>query len=147
MTILGVDPGTRKVGFAVVDERGEAHDIGIEADRRLCRAGSRAQGALGIRGDRRRHGHQRAALATDLAGLGVPVTYVDERETTLRARSLYFADHPPRGWRRLIPLGMQLPPRPDRRLCSGPDRAPVPCGRRQPWGQRLTETFPHLGRY
>lgn len=51
-------------------------------------------------------------LATDLAGLGVPLTYVDERETTLRARSLYFADHPPRGWRRLIPLGMQLPPRP-----------------------------------
>jgi RNase H-fold protein (predicted Holliday junction resolvase) len=42
----------------------------------------------------------------------VPVTYVDERETTLRARSLYFADHPPRGWRRLIPLGMQMPPRP-----------------------------------
>jgi hypothetical protein len=37
---------------------------------------------------------------------------VDERETTLRARALYFADHPPRGWRRLIPLGLQLPPRP-----------------------------------
>lgn len=37
---------------------------------------------------------------------------VSERETTLQARELYFQHHPPRGWRRLLPKGMRLPPEP-----------------------------------
>lgn len=57
-------------------------------------------------------GTNAAGIRTLLAAVGVPVHLVDERETTLRARALYFADHPPRGWRKLIPLGMQVPPRP-----------------------------------
>ncbi|HUN29077.1 MAG TPA: Holliday junction resolvase RuvX [Alphaproteobacteria bacterium] len=112
MTILGVDPGTRKVGFAVVDGHGQAHDLGIEPIgefvarvRALMARWTFERIAVGA-------GTNAKMLAGELAGLGVPVAYVDERETTLRARSLYFADHPPRGWRRLIPLGMQLPPRP-----------------------------------
>ena len=52
------------------------------------------------------------ALAAELGDLGVPIHLVDEYETTRRARELYFAEHPPRGWRRLIPLGLQLPPGP-----------------------------------
>ncbi|MFN4032803.1 MAG: hypothetical protein ACK4ME_04165 [Fimbriimonadales bacterium] len=35
-----------------------------------------------------------------------------ERHTTLRARELYYAHHPPRGWRRLLPKGMRVPPEP-----------------------------------
>jgi RNase H-fold protein (predicted Holliday junction resolvase) len=112
MTILGVDPGTRKVGFAVVDDQGQPHDLGIEPIddfgarvHQLMERWTIAAIAVGT-------GTNARTLGGVLSGLGVPVTYVDERETTLRARSLYFADHPPRGWRRLIPLGMQLPPRP-----------------------------------
>jgi hypothetical protein len=41
-----------------------------------------------------------------------PVRLVDEAGTTLRARARYFAEHPPRGWRRLIPLSLQTPPEP-----------------------------------
>ena len=37
---------------------------------------------------------------------------VAERDTTLRARELYFQYHPPRGWRRLLPKGMRVPPEP-----------------------------------
>jgi hypothetical protein len=37
---------------------------------------------------------------------------VAERDTTLRARELYFQYHPPRGWRRLLPKGMRIPPEP-----------------------------------
>lgn len=37
---------------------------------------------------------------------------VPERNTTLQARALYFAHHPPRGWRRLLPKGMRVPPEP-----------------------------------
>jgi len=110
--VLGVDPGTRKIGFAVVDADGQTVDLGIEAiegfaqrARDLIKRWEFTAVAVGT-------GTNAHALMGDLAGLGVPVISVDERETTLRARSLYFADHPPRGWRRLIPLGMQLPPRP-----------------------------------
>ena len=47
-----------------------------------------------------------------LEGLGLPIHLVDEYETSREARGLYFAEHPPRGWRRLVPLGLQLPERP-----------------------------------
>ena len=43
---------------------------------------------------------------------GLPFALVDERETTLQARARFFIDHPPRGWRRLMPRGMLLPDRP-----------------------------------
>ena len=110
--ILGIDPGTRKAGFAIVSPDGGVIDLGIEPiDALLERARALVAQhtvvtiALG-------EGTNAVALGQALAELGVPVKFVDERETTLRARSLYFADHPPRGWRKLIPLGMQVPPRP-----------------------------------
>jgi RNase H-fold protein (predicted Holliday junction resolvase) len=112
MTILGVDPGTRKVGFAVVDGQGETQDLGIEL---IADFLGRVQGLMGrwaFTAIAVGTGTNARALGGELAALGIPVIYVDERETTLKARSLYFADHPPRGWRRLIPLGMQVPPRP-----------------------------------
>jgi hypothetical protein len=52
------------------------------------------------------------AVVEAAAALGLPVERVDEAGTTLRARARYFADHPPRGWRRLLPLGLQTPPEP-----------------------------------
>lgn len=112
MTILGIDPGTRKVGVAVVDAEGNALELAIETLEAIeARARDlvtrHAIGAIAMG-----KGTNAAVLAQHLSGLGLPISYVDERETTLRARSLYFADNPPRGWRRLIPLGMQLPPRP-----------------------------------
>jgi RNase H-fold protein (predicted Holliday junction resolvase) len=110
--ILGVDPGTRKAGYAVVDGTGEVLCQGIEEleqmTARVAEIGAShkiAAVALGT-------GTNADRLHVILAALGVPVYLVDERETTLRARALYFADNPPRGWRRLVPLGMQLPPRP-----------------------------------
>lgn len=110
--VLGIDPGTRKAGFAVLEPSGAVRERGIESiDALIDRARSLIARhevvmiALGT-------GTNAEALGAALAPLGVPVTLVDERETTLRARPLYFADHPPRGWRKLIPLGMQVPPRP-----------------------------------
>jgi RNase H-fold protein (predicted Holliday junction resolvase) len=57
-------------------------------------------------------GTNAAAVAAAVRELGLPFELVDERETTLRARARFFADHPPRGWKRLIPAGMLLPDRP-----------------------------------
>lgn len=38
------------------------------------------------------------------------VAVQEERATTLAARRRYFEDHPRRGWRRFLPLSLQLPP-------------------------------------
>ena len=46
-----------------------------------------------------------------LQELGLAVQLVDERGTTLAARDRYWQLHPPRGWQRLIPNGLRLPPR------------------------------------
>ncbi len=51
-------------------------------------------------------------IKSALERLGLPIHLVDEYETSRAARVLYFAHHPPRGWRRLIPLGLQVPDRP-----------------------------------
>ncbi len=51
-----------------------------------------------------------SALWTAQLSNVLPVTLVDERGTTLTARTRYWQLWPPRGWRRLVPLGLQLPP-------------------------------------
>ncbi len=40
------------------------------------------------------------------------VISVDERDSTLNARGIFWAMHPPTGWRRFLPLSLQTPPRP-----------------------------------
>ncbi len=51
-------------------------------------------------------------ITASLAPLGLPVYLVDERETTLHARRLYYAENPARGIQRFLPEGLRLPPRP-----------------------------------
>ncbi len=111
--VLGIDPGTRKCGYAVVVSPGaEPLELGIVPTEEFAarvrdlvlRFAPRAI-ALGA-------GTNTAPVAAMLQGLPLPVRAVDERETTLLARRRYFAANPPRGWRRLVPRGMLLPPRP-----------------------------------
>jgi RNase H-fold protein (predicted Holliday junction resolvase) len=111
--VLGIDPGTRKAGFAIVNYRdGAVVDLGIEPVEDLLARATRLVTMHDVGTIALGQGTNADALRLALSSLGVPVRLVDERETTLRARALYFADHPPRGWRKLIPLGMQVPPRP-----------------------------------
>ncbi len=110
--ILGIDPGTRKVGYALIDLAGAVLGRGIEEPERLrerlliVTSGHRVTAiALG-------KGTNARVVRAELAEIEVPIHLIDERATTLDARTLYFDDNPPRGWRRLIPRGMQLPPCP-----------------------------------
>lgn len=114
MIVLGIDPGTQKAGFAVVDPATDETALRLGVVQLgdllgrvegLCREFEITAIALG-------QGTHAGTVGEMLERVRVPVHFVDEHETTLRARSLYFEDHPPRGWRRLIPRGMQLPPRP-----------------------------------
>jgi RNase H-fold protein (predicted Holliday junction resolvase) len=111
--VLGIDPGTRKCGYAIVAQAGAPPlAMGIELTEDLAaRVGlllrTYAPGAIALGAGT--NGKNVAAL---LAGSGLPIHITDEVATTLRARVRYFADNPPRGWRKFVPRGMLLPPRP-----------------------------------
>lgn len=49
------------------------------------------------------------ALVGETLGDAFPVDVVDERNSTLEARELYFRENPPAGWRRLVPRFLLLP--------------------------------------
>ena len=110
--IICVDPGRSKAGYALLEPSGSVLAAGIEAigdlpERLRALAGERAVAAIALGA-----GTNARKIETALASLGLPIHLVDEYETTRMARALYFADHPPRGWRRIVPLGLQVPPRP-----------------------------------
>jgi RNase H-fold protein (predicted Holliday junction resolvase) len=109
--VLGVDPGMRKAGYALLDESGQVVERGIEPieslTQRLGDVVSRHRADVIALGG----GTNARAMAAALAPLGIPHHLVDERESTLAARRLYYADHPARGLAALVPLGMRFPPR------------------------------------
>jgi RNase H-fold protein (predicted Holliday junction resolvase) len=111
--LLGVDPGTRKCGYAVVERIGAPPlALGIAP---LAEFGAqltvlRAEFPIDMVAIG--HGTNAGVVSNVVREAGLPLALVDERETTLRARARFFADHPPRGWRRLVPRGMLLPDRP-----------------------------------
>lgn len=111
--ILGIDPGTRKVGYAVAPDRVSAPlALGILPVETLVDRLAPLIERHGVTDVAMGAGTNAGALVGVIESLGLPVHLVDETGTTYRARALYFADNPPRGWRRLLPIGLQLPPRP-----------------------------------
>jgi len=111
--VLAVDPGSAKCGLAVVGLDGETRELEVVQRDQLAQALADLVDEFEVRallvGDRtgsRDVVAQIASLYPDLTVQTAP-----EHETTLRARDRYFKDHPPRGWRRLVPRGMLLPPR------------------------------------
>ncbi|HZZ66134.1 MAG TPA: hypothetical protein VFE17_11580 [Candidatus Baltobacteraceae bacterium] len=111
--VLGVDPGTRKVGWALIEEgRTEPIALGIEPVATLIERLAPLLQAHPIKAVALGAGTNAQAVQRQLGSLGAPVHLIDETDTTYRARALYFADNPPGGWRRWLPLGLQLPPRP-----------------------------------
>jgi len=110
--VLGIDPGTGKAGYAVLDADGTALVQGIEGlagllDRLKAVVAEFGPSALAVG-----RGTNAGRVIKSLEALGLPVHQVDEYETTRFARTLYFAENPPAGWRRLVPRSLQVPPRP-----------------------------------
>jgi RNase H-fold protein (predicted Holliday junction resolvase) len=118
--ILAIDPGLDKCGVAVVDTAAPSAGSRQVRERAVV---PRAELAATVRewvarhhiativlGDRTGAAH----VERELASLGLPVTVsrVDEHLSTLEGKRRYFIEHPPRGWRRLIPQGLLTPPVP-----------------------------------
>lgn len=110
--VLGVDPGRDKAGFALLEASGEVVETGVVP---VAGATERLRAVLtgrDVEAIALGRGTNAAGLRKLLMVLGPPIHLVDEFETSRRARELYFEEHPPRGWRRLIPAGLQTPPVP-----------------------------------
>jgi RNase H-fold protein (predicted Holliday junction resolvase) len=110
--VIGVDPGRSKAGYALLDESGRVASAGIEPIDRLPECLCSILKERCVRAIALGRGTNSRAVATALESLKIPIHMVDEYETSRAARSLFFTEHPPRGWRRLIPIGLQVPPRP-----------------------------------
>lgn len=128
--ILGIDPGRVKTGLALVEPGGAIVWRAIvpvaELRAQLEEVLTKNQVARIALGDSTASAETAALLkevleqseATKNEASGEAprekprVEIVDERNSTLQARALYFEHHPPRGWRRLVPLGLQDAPEP-----------------------------------
>jgi RNase H-fold protein (predicted Holliday junction resolvase) len=113
MQILAVDPGRGKCGLVVSDDATilDRAVVAIADLPTVLRVWARRyhinQVALGDR-----TGGEVVQRCVAAQFPGVPIALVHEANTTLLARRWYFADHPPKGWRRFVPFAMQVPPEP-----------------------------------
>jgi RNase H-fold protein (predicted Holliday junction resolvase) len=113
MTILGLDPGTRKCGYAVVTGiDAPPLALGIVPIEILAERLREIVAAMPVEVAAIGRGTNAGVVADVVRAMGVAFELVDERETSLLARARFFRDHPPRGWRRIVPRGMLLPDRP-----------------------------------
>ena len=112
--ILAIDPGRGKCGLAVVNKSGTVHRAIVPREGIVFAVKDCLQRFTGIDrvvlGDRTGSHELRAELKSVVAG--IPVSFVDEHLSTQEARRLYWQENPPRGWRRLMPLSLQVPPEP-----------------------------------
>lgn len=112
MILLSVDPGREKCGLALLDgvevkcleivETGNVRDKVSEIAKRF-----RIEEIIVGDGTAAKAVESEVREAANLA----PV-FVDETDSTLEARKLFFFLNPPTGWRRLLPIGLLSPPGP-----------------------------------
>lgn len=102
--LVALDPG-RNIGVAFVTAAGE---LGFHRVLTLAQLGALPLPAevTILVGD----GTGGAKVQDVLRRRGLSYEVVDERGSSLAARSLYFRDHPPKGWQRLLPPGLRTPP-------------------------------------
>lgn len=113
LPILVIDPGADKCGVAVLTESSVLDHRVVPTAELVSLITSllpKYRFEVVAIGDGTGSGHVRTLVMRKFPT--VAVVPVDETETTLEARRLYFADHPPQGWRRLIPRSLQMPDAP-----------------------------------
>jgi Predicted endonuclease involved in recombination (possible Holliday junction resolvase in Mycoplasmas and B. subtilis) len=117
-TVLAVDPGTAKCGLALVRRNADGsiellwHKIAQAEDfcDALEEAARQAEFSMVIVGSGTASRRFVERLRESMPSVGILV--VDERDTTMQARERYWEHNPRRGWRRLLPATMWVPPVP-----------------------------------
>ncbi|NEO87478.1 MAG: pre-16S rRNA-processing nuclease YqgF [Spirulina sp. SIO3F2] len=113
--ILGFDPGRDKCGIAVMTLPDTVlyHAVvaTAEVERTIAELLQTYQPERVVLGNQTLSKQWRDRLREQCPQM-IPITLVDERNSTLEARDRYWQMYPPRGLQRLIPQGMRLPPCP-----------------------------------
>lgn len=109
--VLAIDPGREKCGVAVLAADGRIlmqEIVPTEALTDVVGTLAASHEPTIIMGN----GTTSTEAQARIEALGRTVTLVDEYRTTDAAKALYWEVHPPRGWRRIVPRGMLVPPAP-----------------------------------
>lgn len=111
---LGIDPGRSKTGLALVNGAGKIVKLHIAESQNIdneivefIKNSCPVQIVLGNGTNSRNIGESVKRILPD-----VMVAVVEEAHSTEEARSLYWQENPPKGLKKLIPLGMLVPPVP-----------------------------------
>lgn len=120
ITVLSIDPGREKCGVAIVEAADK--EVPVESalkvlwqevvpraaiSDRLPELVERFQPHAFLLGDATTSKTLAAILSAQWPQ--IPLHIVDETGSTLAARDLFWKAHPPRGWRRCVPLSLQCP--------------------------------------
>ena len=115
MFYLGFDPGRDKCGMAVVENNCHLHyhevilsDDVTEKLASLCQQFPIEQLIMGNQTTAK----QWKIQLEKILPRPIPITMVDERNSSVEARDRYWEMYPPQGLNRLIPQGLRVPPRP-----------------------------------
>ncbi|WP_371372151.1 pre-16S rRNA-processing nuclease YqgF [Sporomusa aerivorans] len=114
---MSVDPGREKCGIAVVHRsRGILYKSIVETAELLAAATAlvvKYSLTTAVVGDSTSSRSAQSKLSTiEVKGQKMTVIPVNEYRSTDQARNRYWADHPPKGLFRLIPITMRVPPVP-----------------------------------
>lgn len=111
---LGIDPGRSKTGLALVDGAGKIVKLHIAESQNIdneivefIKNSCPVHIVLGNGTNSRNIGESVKRVLPD-----VMVAVVEEAHSTEEARTLYWQENPPKGLKKLIPLGMLVPPVP-----------------------------------
>ena len=108
---LGVDPGRSKTGLALVDGAGKILKLHIvdsqNIDKEIVEFIKNSCPVQIVLGNGTNSSNIGEAVQKVLPNVEIAV--VEEAHSTEEARTLYWQENPPQGWRKLIPLGMLVP--------------------------------------
>jgi RNase H-fold protein (predicted Holliday junction resolvase) len=111
---LGIDPGRSKTGLALVNGAGKIVKLHIAESQNIdneivefIKNSCPVHIVLGNGTNSRNIGESIKRVLPD-----VMVAVVEEAHSTEEARALYWQENPPKGLKKLIPLGMLVPPVP-----------------------------------
>ena len=111
---LGFDPGRDKCGVAIVDSQRQVIEHQVidspQAIAILAQLTRQYAPELMVMGDGTTSAAWLKQIAAQLPNL--EIITVNETNSTLEARDRYWLMYPPRGFQRLIPQGLRVPPRP-----------------------------------
>ena len=112
--ILALDPGRDKSGIALLTPEGQIilHKVVATAcmEEKLQQLQQNYNIGLAVMGDGTTSRKAKENLQQWLPG--IDVKQVNEYRTTDMARKRYWQENKPKGWRRFLPTGMQVPPEP-----------------------------------